>query len=437
MTNPQIGLAGIAVLLTFIGLGMPIAVALFVVSVGGIFFIRGWDAAFGSIGSMPFDLSASWTLSAVPMFFLMGAFAFNSGMTISVYRVLRMWFWWVPGGLAIATNMAGTAFGVISGSSVAVTAVMAKIAIPEMLQRRYDKALATAVVAASGTIDALIPPSIIIIIYGIETEASISALFLAGIIPGLLTALIYSIMIVVRCKINPELAPVGERDFTVAERREATRDSWPLPVLFAGVFIGIYSGVMTPTEAGAASAALAFLIAMVRRQMTLLVLWRSLVESASASASIFFIFIGAALFARFMSMSGVPSFLGNVVAEYSPSPLGFVLIISAVIILLGMFLEGIGILLIVVPIIVPICKQLNIDLVWIGMLVIKLIMIGLLHPPIGLQAFVVKSVVGDTVPLMTIFRGLLWFLAAEVVIVALMIAFPSITLWLPHQFGYH
>jgi len=167
VTNYQIGLAGIAVLLTFIGLGMPIAVALFVVSVGGIFFIRGWDAAFGSIGSMPFDLSASWTLSAVPMFFLMGAFAFNSGMTISVYRVLRMWFWWVPGGLAIATNMAGTAFGVISGSSVAVTAVMAKIAIPEMLQRRYDKALATAVVAASGTIDALIAPSIIIIIYGI------------------------------------------------------------------------------------------------------------------------------------------------------------------------------------------------------------------------------------------------------------------------------
>jgi len=171
--------------------------------------------------------------------------------------------------------------------------------------------------------------------------------------------------------------------------------------------------------------------------MPLPVLWRSLVESASASASIFFIFIGAALFARFMSMSGVPSYLGNIVTEYSPSPMAFVLIISAIIILLGMFLEGIGILLIVVPIILPICKQLNIDLVWIGMLVIKLIMVGLLHPPIGLQAFVVKSVVGDTVPLMTIFRGLLWFLAAEVVIVGLMIVLPDITLWLPRQFGHH
>ncbi|MDB5533989.1 MAG: C4-dicarboxylate transporter [Hyphomicrobiales bacterium] len=436
MTNYQIGLVGIAALLTFIGLGMPIAISLFVISVCGIFAIRGMDAAFGSIGSMPFDLSASWTLSAVPMFFLMGAFAFNSGMTISVYKVLRMWFWWVPGGLAIATNLAGTAFGVISGSSVAVTAVMAKIAIPEMLARRYDKALATAVVAASGTIDALIPPSIIIIIYGIETEASIAALFLAGIIPGLLTALIYSVMIIIRCKLNPELAPATGRDFSTEERRAATVDSWPLPALFAGIFVGIYSGAMTPTEAGAASAALALIIAMIRREMTWSILWRSLVESSTASASIFFIFIGAALFARFMSMSGLPFYLGELVAHLSPSPIAFVLMISVVIILLGMFLEGIGILLIVVPIIVPICKQLGIDLVWIGMLVIKLIMIGLLHPPIGLQAFVVKSVVGDTVPLMTIFQGLIWFLAAEVVIVGLMIAFPDISLWLPRQFGH-
>jgi C4-dicarboxylate transporter DctM subunit len=435
VSNAQVGLLGITGLLVLIGLGTPIAVALMVVSALGILAIRGWDAAAGSLGSMPFDLSASWTLSAVPMFFLMGAFAFNSGMTTSVYKVLRMWFWWVPGGLAIATNMAGTAFGVISGSSVAVTAVMAKIAIPEMLKRNYDKALATAVVAASGTIDAFIPPSIIIIIYGIETEASINQLFLAGLFPGLLTAVIYSIMIIVRCKLDPTLAPPGTRDFSNAERHEATVDSWPMPTLFAGVFLGIYSGAMTPTEAGAGSAALAFLIALVRRQMTRAILWRSLIESASASASIFFIFIGAALFARFMSMSGVPFFLGRVVTDLSPSPLAFVLFMSAIIILLGMFLEGIGILLIVVPIILPICKQLGIDLIWMGMLVIKLIMIGLLHPPIGLQAFVVKSVVGDAVPLMTIFRGLLWFLAAEVVIVTLMIAFPEITLWLPRQFA--
>jgi tripartite ATP-independent transporter DctM subunit len=436
VTNYQIGLIGIAALLGLIGLGMPIAIGLFVVSICGIFAIRGIEAATGSIGSMPFDLSASWTLSAVPMFFLMGAFAFNSGMTISVYKVLRMWFWWVPGGLAIATNMAGTAFGVISGSSVAVTAVMAKIAIPEMLHRRYDKGLATAVVAASGTIDAMIPPSIIIIIYGIETEASITALFMAGILPGLLTAVIYSVMIIARCKINPELAPASGRDFTLEERKAATRDSWPLPVLFAGIFLGIYSGAMTPTEAGAASAALAFLIALIRREMTRSILWNSLVESAAASASIFFIFIGAAFFARFMSVSGLPFYLSGIVNDLSPSPMVFILIISAVIILLGMFLEGIGILLIVVPIILPICKQLGIDIVWIGMIVIKLIMVGLLHPPIGLQAFVVKSVVGDTVPLMTIFRGLVWFLAAEFVIVALMIAFPDISLWLPRQFGH-
>ena len=300
------------------------------------------------------------------MFLLMGAFAFNSGMTISVYKVFRMWFWWLPGGLAIATNWASAAFGAISGSSIAVTAVMARIAIPEMLKYRYDKSLATSVVAASGTIDALIPPSIIFIIYGIQSETSITDLFLAGVMPGILTGVIYTALIMGRCLVNPNLAPRGERDFTAAERRAATLDSWPLPVLFAGIFIGLYSGATTATEAGAASAALALIIALARREMTWPVLRRSLIESSATTASLFFIVIGAAFFARFMAIAAVPTWLGAVIQESAISPLAFILMMSVVIILLGMFLEGIGIMLIILPIIVPICRQLGIDLIWVG-----------------------------------------------------------------------
>jgi tripartite ATP-independent transporter DctM subunit len=342
-----------------------------------------------------------------------------------------MLFWWVPGGLAIASNLAGAAFGAVSGSSLAVTAVMAKIAIPEMLQRRYNKSLATSVVAASGTIDALIPPSIAIIIYGIEAEAPITDLFLAGITPGILTIVAYVALIAIRCRLDPSLAPAGTRDFTSDERRAAARESWPFLALFVAVFAGMYSGVATPTEAGAVSAALALLIAFARRQMSWRTAWQSLVESCVPTASIFFIIVGAAFFARFMSISGVPQYLGESIQLISPSPTMFILMMSAVIILMGMFLEGLAIMLIVLPLVLPICRDLGIDIVWVGLIIIKLVVLSLLHPPLGLQAFVVKSIVGDTASLATIYKGLLWFVGAEFLIIGLMIAFPDLSMWLP------
>ncbi len=431
MSNFQIGLCGIGFLFALLLLRMPIAIALGLVSVAGIAAIRGPDAALGVLGTLPYDFAANWTLSAVPMFLLMGAIAFHSGMTASVYKVCRMWFWWVPGGLAVATNWASTAFGAVSGSSVAVTAVMAKLAVPEMLKYKYDKSLATAVVAASGTIDALIPPSIAFIIYSWYAEVPVTDLFLAGVIPGLLTAVVYTAMIVTRCTLDPTLGPRGSRDFTAAERRAANLDAWPLPVLFAGIFGGLYSGVMTTTEAAAGSATLACLIAIVRREMTWGVMRTSLAESALTTAALFFIVIGAAMFTRFMAVSGLPAQLGQLIASWQPSVLTFMLIVTAIYIVLGMFLEGIGIMMLTLPILVPICRTLNLDLIWLGVIVVKLIMLGLMHPPIGIQAFVVKGVVGDTVPLLTIFRGLLWFLGVEIFVLALLIGFPELSLWLP------
>jgi len=433
MSNFQIGLSGIGCLFGLLLLRMPIAIALSLVSVVGISMIRGTNAALGSLGTLPYDFAASWTLSAVPMFLLMGAIAFHSGMTASVFKVCRMWFWWVPGGLAVATNWASTAFGAVSGSSVAVTAVMAKLAIPEMLKHGYDKSLATAVVAASGTIDALIPPSIAFIIYSWYAEVPVTDLFLAGVIPGILTAVLYTLMIVTRCTLDPTLGPRGERDFTNAERRAAVFDAWPLPVLFVGIFGGLYSGLMTSTEAAAGSALLAVVISLVRREMTWQVLRESLSDSSLTTASLFFIVIGAALFTRFMAVSGLPAQLGQLIAGWQPSVITFMLIVTGIYIVLGMFLEGIGIMMLTLPILVPICRTLGIDLVWLGVVVVKLIMLGLMHPPIGIQAFIVKGVVGDSVPLMTIFRGLLWFLGIEVIILALLILLPGISLWLPRM----
>jgi C4-dicarboxylate transporter, DctM subunit len=431
VTNFEIGLYALGSLFVLLALRFPIAIALSIVSFAGILAIRGPRAAYGQLGVLPFDFASSWTLSAVPMFLLMGAFAFNSGMTAAAYQVCRIWFSWVPGGLAIATNWASAIFGAISGSSMAVTAVMARMAIPEMLRSGYDRALATSVVAASGTIDSMIPPSIAFVIYGWYAEVPITKLFLAGVLPGLLTGVVYMVMIIARAMINPALAPRETRQFTREERREAMIDAWPLPVLFVGIFAGLYTGVMTPTEAAAGSAALALAIALLRREMTWEIMKKSLVETCLTTSSIFFIVIGAAFFTRFMAVSGLPDQVGELIRQNAPSQLAFILMMSGVIVLLGMFLEGISILLLVLPIIVPICRTLGVDLIWVGVIVVKLIMIGLLHPPIGIQAFVVKSVVGDEVPLTTIFRGLLWFLGAEIFIMALIIAFPEISTFLP------
>lgn len=431
MSNLEIGLAGIGCLFVLMLLRMPIAIALGLVSVAGIAIIRSGNAAAGVMGSMPFDFAANWTLSAIPMFLFMGSVAFNSGMTASVYRLFRMAFWWLPGGLALATNWAATAFGVVCGSSVAVTAMMARVAIPEMLRYRYDRSLATSVVAACGTVDSLIPPSIAFIIFAWYAEVPVTHLFLAGVFPGLLTALAYTALIVVRCKLNPELAPAGTRDFTPAELRGAAVQAWPVPVLFAGIFAGLYSGVMTVTEAAAGSALIACAIAIVRREMNFRVLRTSLTESAMTTASLFFIVIGAAMFARFMAFSGVPSHLGALIGELNPGIFGFMLIVGLVYLVLGMFLDGIGVMMLTLPILIPICEAMNIDLVWMGVIVVKLILLGLITPPVGLQAFVVKGVVGDAVPLTEIFRGLAWFVAVEILLITLLVAAPEISLWLP------
>jgi tripartite ATP-independent transporter DctM subunit len=307
---------------------------------------------------------------------------------------------------------------------------MGRITIPEMLKHRYDPGLATGVVACSGTLGILIPPSILMVLYGVFAEVSVGALFIAGILPGLMTAAIYSVMIIARCAIWPNIAPPLDEIHSWREKFKALANVWPLPLLVLFVIGSIYGGVATPTEAGAVGAFMAIVIALAQRRLTLALFREALREAIFSTASIFFVAIGAILLTRFMAFSGVPVFLGNVMQDMAISGLWLVIGTSIIYLILGMFLDPLGMMLLTLPVLLPMFKAFDLDLIWFGILVVKFIEIGLITPPVGLNVYGVKVMVPD-IPLEKIFIGALWFLGCEVVIVILLIAFPQISLWLP------
>lgn len=431
MSSVGLGFLSIVFVLVLLALRTPIGVALGLVSFAGISYLRGFSVAVGTLRTIPFEFAANWSLSAIPMFILMGAVAYHSGISSALFTAARLWLGWLPGGLAVATNFACAGFAAASGSSVATSAAMGRIAIPEMLKQGYDPGLATGVVTSAGTLGALIPPSILFILYGIFAEQSITKLLIAGILPGILTAAVYTVMILVRCKISPQLAPRLSERVDTAEKIRSLGPIWPLILLIAGVIGGLYTGVVTPTEAGAFGAFLAFVIVAVQGRLTWRVYRDSIVEAASATSRLLFIAVGAILLSHFMALSGVPGFLGRMMGDYALDPILLVIGASLIYIVLGMFLDPLGILLLTLPILLPMFEALNLDLIWLGVLVVKYLEIGLLTPPVGFQVYVVKSVVGDEISLETIFKGVGWFLACEVVIMTLLIAYPQISLYLP------
>lgn len=425
------GFIAIAVLLLLIGLRFPVGLALVLVAFGGMVTFLGFDPAFSLIGKIPYEFAATYEFSAIPMFILMGSIAFQSGLTGSLYSAARLWFGWMPGGLAVATNFACAGFGAASGSTLATTVAMGKIGIPEMLRYGYNPGLATASCACGGTLAAIIPPSIALIVYGIIAEVSIAKLFVAGILPGLLTAAAYAAMIATRCLANPQLAPPLADRPAFREKMAALAEIWPLPLLILIVIGGIYGGIASPTEAGAVGAATAVLLAVVQRRLTFTMLRQALREATLTTAVILFVAIGALMLSRYMALLGVPGFIADTMTASNLSPLVLILAASLVFILLGMFLDPLGIMLITVPIFLPLFKEVGYDLVWFGIIVVKFIEIGLLTPPVGLNVFAVSTLVKGQIGLEAIFKGIGWFLAAEAVVMALLFGFPEIATWLP------
>ncbi|MCA2013650.1 TRAP transporter large permease [Cereibacter sphaeroides] len=431
MSNLEIGFAAMGVLLALLAFRVPIGVVLGGVSLGGIYAIMGERATIGVAKTMVFEFVAKWELSAIPMFLLMGAVAFRSGLTKGLFDCARLWLSRLPGGLAVATNYASAGFSAASGSSLATAAAMARLAVPEMLRYRYDPGLATAVVAASGTIGTMIPPSILFVLYGMFTGQSIGLLLMAGILPGLLTAFVYGAMIIIRCWLNPRLAPAIDEQVTWADRLAALKDIAPLPLLILAVIGSMYSGLATATEAAGFGAFASMVIAAARGGMSLRVLADSINDTLRSTGSIFFIAIGATLFSRFLTFAGVPQFMSQLAENFAYDPMLLLAVIAGVYLVLGMFLDPMGLLLLTIPIFLPFFEAAELDLIWIGVLVVKMIEISLITPPVGLNAFVVRGVIGNAVTLGTIFKGLVWFLAAEVLIVGLLVAFPQISLWIP------
>lgn len=435
MSDIQLSLAALGVLLFLLFMRVPIAVALGLVSLAGIAIVMNVNAALGVLTAIPHEVIANWTLTSVPMFLLMGYICHHAKLTHGLFEAARLWLAPLPGGLAIASIGAGAGFSAVTGSSVACAAAIGRIAIPEMIRSGYDPRLATGSCAAAGTIGSMIPPSILLLLYGIFVEAPIGPLFLAGFLPGILTAIMYCVAIVIAVKLKPEMAPPTGVDATWTQRLLVLRKTTPTLLLIFGVFGGLLSGIFTPTEAGAVGASLAAVIALGMRTLSWETMKQALSETLSSTAAIFVIAIGAHLLTRFLALAGFTDYLAVFVDQVGLDPLVLVLAVCAVYLVLGMFLDPLGIMLLTLPIFMPLIEGAEINLIWFGILVVKLLEIGLITPPVGLNVFVIKGVVGNLATTEQIFRGILIFLAADLVTMALLVAFPEISLFLPRLLG--
>jgi tripartite ATP-independent transporter DctM subunit len=431
MSNVAIGFLGLLIGLGLVALRIQIGVALGVVSFFGIAAVVNWRAAWGVVSSVPFNFVGDWNLTAIPMFLLMGYVASFSGLTSGLFKAMRIFLSRLPGGLAIASVGACGLMSAASGSSVAVSAAFARIATPEMLKYKYDPGLASGVIASAGTLGSLIPPSILMLLYAYMAEVSVAKVFMAGFLPGLLSMLMFAAMIYVRVKLNPNLAPPVRETFSRQEKLEVLAQVWPLPVLILSVLVGIFIGLFTPTEAGAVGAALAILIAFLRKSLSWSVIKSSISLTLSGTASIFMVVIGTVMLGKFLALSGLPAFITESFLSTTSSELGVIIAVAALYLILGCFLDSIGLLLLTLPIILPLAKAVGIDLIYFAIILVKLLELGLVTPPVGLNVYVTKSALGNLVSLPTIFKGVSWFIVADLITLSLLIAFPIISLYLP------
>ncbi len=431
MERELVGALGVLVMITLMFLRVPVAFAMMVVGWCGIVVLRSTGAADAVLSADTFRILLNFDLTTIPSFMLMGYIAYVAGFTRDVYEAARQWFGRLPGGLAAASTIGCASFAAVSGSSLATSAAMGKIAVPEMLRHNYDKGLATGVVAASGTLGSLIPPSVLMILYAIFTQQSIALLFLAGLIPGIMSAVIYIVMIQTRAYLNPALAPGMTQAISFRQKMAALKGAWAIVVLFLMVIGGIMSGIFTPMEAGAIGATGAFLIALLSGRLTTEKVSLAFIDTLRQTGAIFAIIFGAIVFTRFIALSGVGQYLADAASIFSDRAILVVIALSVIYLILGTFMGPIEIMLITLPIVIPVIDSFGLSLIWFGIIMIKYLEIGLITPPLGFNVYMLSSVVGRKVPITTIFRGVTWFLAMDVVTLALLIGFPAISLFLP------
>jgi tripartite ATP-independent transporter DctM subunit len=442
MDASTIGLIAFAAVLILLAVRVPIAFALASVATVATFFIfafrtgtfmpeRAIRATSSMVFSNSFDLIHSYDLSMIPLFVALGHIAYRAEITTNIYHAAKVWLTRLPGGVAMASVMGCGGFSAITGSSIACASTMGRICTPEMLRMGYDNRLATASVAAGGTLGSLIPPSVLFIIYGIFTETSISQLFLAGVLPGLLTLAGFVLVIAVWVWRDPSIAPPSSERFTASERWAAARSAWPAVLLFVLIIGGIYGGIFTATEAAAVSVAATVIIGVAQRKLGWSDLWESFKETCVQTAAIFFIAAGAKIFVAFIALTGVAGVIVDAVTAADPSVVVLLIAVAGIYLLLGMFLDPIGIMVLTLPLMIPLVEGYGLDLIWFGVVVIKLLEIGLITPPVGLNVFVIANVVGKDAPIDRIFAGIARFLSVDIIVLILIMSFPMISLLIP------
>ncbi len=433
MSHEMIAIIATAAMLLLMFLGLPIAVCISATGLIGFAFMSGWDKALSLAGVMPYTSIASYTLSLLPVFLLMGEFADISGMMRDSYRAANAWLGNLPGGLAMASIFGAAAFSAVSGSSMACAAIMTRVALPSLLEHKYSPSLATGALAAGGTLGNLIPPGIAIIFYCVITEASIGQMLIAVLVPGILLTVMYLVQIYIQCRINPSLGPRGGST-TPREKLSAFRFAVPTLVLFALVMGGIWFGIYTPNEAGAIGTVGAFIWAMARRSVNGQTLVQAFKNTMLTSGMAFAVVIAAQLFATFIALSGLSHALSSWVVGLHLSAIGVVILIMVLYFILGTAMDTLTMVLLTLPFFVPLLNALNINLVWFGVLVIIQMELSQITPPVGLNLFVVAVMVRERgISMGTVFRGVLPFCATMLVFNAIIIAFPQTAMWLVHQ----
>jgi tripartite ATP-independent transporter DctM subunit len=424
----QEALIAFAVMLGLTFLRLPIAFSMALVGFLGFAYVVSFNAALSMVGSVAFETGMSYTLSIVPLFILMGNLVTRAGLSAELYRVSYAFLGHRRGGLAMATILACGGFGAVCGSSLATAATMSKVAMPSMRKYGYSDALAAGSIAAGGTLGILIPPSVVMVIYGILTETNIGKLFIAGILPGILAVCCYLAAVAVTVRIDKKAGPRGER-VTWHERFVALGDVWGVLILFLVVIGGIYGGIFTPTEAAGIGAGGGLVFLLARQGFDWRMLRTILVESAVTTGMIFTILIGALIFANFINMTGMPTELTAYAEQFRETPLLVILAILVIYVALGCVLESMSMILLTVPMFYPLVAHLGYDLVWFGIVVVVVTEISMITPPVGLNVFVLRSVLPD-VPTQTVFRGVMPFIFADIVRLGILVAFPAITLYL-------
>ena len=431
MSPDTIALVGFIALFVLMLLRVPVGMAMGLVGVAGYAYLTGGAPALKLVGQTSMRTVTSYQFGVIPMFLLMGAFVSASGVSRELFRAANTFVGHRKGGLGLATVVSCGAFAAISGSSVATAATFSTVAYPEMRRYGYPQSFSTGVIAAGGTLGAMLPPSTVLAVYGLITQQDIGKLFQAGILPGLLAMAMYMITIAIICRVKPDLLPTVPKA-SWQDRATGLKDVWAPVLLFVLVIGGLYGGVFTPTEAGGVGASGAFLLGVLRGRLDGKAIRASLLQATRTAAAVFTVLIGALLFGYFLTITQVPQKVTEFLTGLGIGPYGVLAIIMVMYLILGCLMDAMAMIILTVPIIFPVVTQLGFDPIWFGVIIVMTVELGLIHPPVGMNVFVIKSVVQD-VTFSSIFKGVLPFIATDILRLIILIAFPIIALWLPSR----